>query len=79
MGEAAAMSDDGPIPKSPRERRASRRNTIHVRVHLSDTQGSFCGRSVDVSRAEKTFGFRAQVGFDEGLRRTIEWYRKHRR
>jgi hypothetical protein len=41
---------DGPIPKSWRERRASRRNAIHVRVHLSDTQGSFLGRSVDVSR-----------------------------
>ncbi len=44
------MPTGGPIPKSPRERRASRRNAIHVRVHLSDTQGSFFGRSVDVSR-----------------------------
>ena len=44
------MTTEGPIPKSPRERRASRRNAIHVRVHLSDTQGSFFGRSVDVSR-----------------------------
>jgi GDP-L-fucose synthase len=32
-------------------------------------------RMLDTSRAEKNFGFRAQVGFDEGLRRTIEWYR----
>ena len=44
------MTSDGPVPKSPRERRASRRNAIHVRVNLSDTQGSFLGRSVDVSR-----------------------------
>jgi hypothetical protein len=44
------MTSDGPIPKSSRERRASRRNAIHVRVNLSDTQGSFSGRSVDVSR-----------------------------
>jgi hypothetical protein len=44
------MTPDGPVPKSPRERRASRRNAIHVRVNLSDTQGSFLGRSVDVSR-----------------------------
>jgi hypothetical protein len=44
------MSTEGPVPKSPRERRASRRNAIHVRVHLSDTQGGFLGRSVDVSR-----------------------------
>ena len=39
-----------PVPKSPQERRSSRRNPIHVRVNLSDTHGSFMGRSVDVSR-----------------------------
>jgi hypothetical protein len=44
------MSPNNPIPNSPRERRTSRRNPIHVRVNLSDTQGSFLGRSVDVSR-----------------------------
>lgn len=31
-------------------------------------------RGLDVSRAEKYFGFRAQINFEEGLRRTIEWY-----
>ena len=31
-------------------------------------------RCLDVTRAEKLFGFRAQVGFDEGLRRTVEWF-----
>ena len=31
-------------------------------------------RRLDVTRAEKEFGFKAQVGFEEGLRRTIEWY-----
>jgi hypothetical protein len=44
------MSPGNPIPNSAQERRASRRNPIHVRVNLSDTQGSFLGRSVDVSR-----------------------------
>ena len=43
------MSPKDPI-LNPRERRSSRRNPIHVRVNLSDTQGSFLGRSVDVSR-----------------------------
>jgi len=33
-------------------------------------------RSLDTSRAERSFGFRATTGFEEGLRRTIEWYRK---
>jgi GDP-L-fucose synthase len=32
-------------------------------------------RALDVTRAEKYFGFRAQMPFEEGLRRTIEWYK----
>ena len=31
-------------------------------------------RMLDTSRAEKEFGFRAKVGFEEGLRKTIVWY-----
>ena len=31
-------------------------------------------RSLDVSRAEQAFGFRATTSLQEGLRRTIEWY-----
>jgi GDP-L-fucose synthase len=34
-------------------------------------------RSLDVSRAEKEFGFRAKMPFREGLQRTIEWYEIH--
>jgi GDP-L-fucose synthase len=33
-------------------------------------------RQLDVSRAEQSFGFRAHTSFEEGLRRTIEWYRQ---
>jgi nucleoside-diphosphate-sugar epimerase len=29
---------------------------------------------LDVSKAEKEFGFKAQTGFEEGLRRIIEWF-----
>jgi GDP-L-fucose synthase len=36
-------------------------------------------RSLDTSRAEREFGFRARIPFDEGLRETIEWYRKRQR
>lgn len=32
-------------------------------------------RALDVSRAQKHFGFKAATSLDEGLRRTIEWYR----
>ena len=31
-------------------------------------------RMLDTSRAEKEFGFKAKMGFEEGLKRTIEWY-----
>ena len=36
-------------------------------------------RSLDTSRAEKYFGFRAKTSFEEGLRRTIEWYKDQNR
>jgi GDP-L-fucose synthase len=36
-------------------------------------------RRLDVSRAKKLFGFEAQMPFDEGLKRTIEWYKNHRK
>ena len=34
-------------------------------------------RLLDVSRAERLFGFRARTDFREGLERTIAWYRSH--
>lgn len=35
-------------------------------------------RRLDVSRAESEFGFRAKMGFEEGLKRTVEWYRENK-
>jgi len=35
-------------------------------------------RMLDVTRAERRFGFRATTDFHAGLRRTIGWYRAHR-
>ncbi len=35
-------------------------------------------RCLDVSRAKEMMGWEAKVGFEEGLRRTIEWFREHR-
>jgi GDP-L-fucose synthase len=34
-------------------------------------------RCLDTTRAKEAFGFTAQVSLEEGLRRTIEWYRKN--
>jgi len=33
-------------------------------------------RSLDTTRAKKEFGFEAKTDFDDGLRKTIEWYNK---
>jgi GDP-L-fucose synthase len=35
-------------------------------------------RCLDVSRAEREFGFRAKTDFRTGLRETIAWYEQHR-
>ena len=35
-------------------------------------------RALDVSRAQEYFGWRAQVPFEEGMRRTIEWFKENR-
>jgi GDP-L-fucose synthase len=36
-------------------------------------------RALDTSKAQQYFGFRAQVGFEEGLRNTIEWYKANKK
>ncbi|MFA5033575.1 MAG: GDP-L-fucose synthase [bacterium] len=33
-------------------------------------------RCLDTSNAEQEFGFRAKISFEDGLKRTIEWYKK---
>lgn len=35
-------------------------------------------RGLDTSKAERLFGFRAKTSFEDGLRRTIDWYWQHR-
>ncbi len=35
-------------------------------------------RCLDTTRAEKLFGFKAKTEFDEGLKKTIDWYVKHK-
>ncbi len=32
-------------------------------------------RKLDTSRAEQAFGFRSRTSFEDGLRKTVEWYR----
>ncbi len=35
-------------------------------------------RSLDTSRGKKAFGFEAKTSFDEGLKKTIEWYKENK-
>jgi nucleoside-diphosphate-sugar epimerase len=36
-------------------------------------------RALDVSRAKVFFGFEARVPFEDGLQRTIEWFRENQK
>ncbi len=36
-------------------------------------------RMLDTSRALREFGWKARIGFEEGLRETVEWYELHQR
>jgi len=64
------------------------RDLADVIANLTGFDGSFVWdpskpdgqprRALDVSRAEKEFGWKAEVPFEEGLRRTIAWYRERR-
>lgn len=36
-------------------------------------------RSLDTSRAEQLFGYKAETALEEGLRQTIEWYKANRK
>jgi len=38
--------------------------------------GDVLHSQADVAAAEKAFGFRARTGFDEGLKRTADWFRQ---
>ena len=49
----------------------------HIHWEVSKPNGQ-PRRRLNVERAEQEFGFRAQVNFEEGLRRTIDWYRDHK-
>lgn len=65
------------------------KNLVEKIVQLTDFKGTVRWdttkpngqprRGLDTSKAEKLFGFKAATNFDEGLKRTIDWYRQSRR
>ena len=42
-------------------------------AHIADVQETWA----DISKAEKLLGWQPKISLDEGLDRTVEWYRKH--
>jgi UDP-glucose 4-epimerase len=43
--------------------------------HGPEREGDIKHSLADISRAEQQFGYKPKVNFEEGLRRTVEWYR----
>ena len=60
------------------------KDLVEMLAHLMDFKGELRWdatkpdgqprRMLDVTRAEREFGFRAKMTFEEGLKKTIEWY-----
>lgn len=63
------------------------RDLIHLLCDLMEFKGEVVWetdqpngqprRCLDTQRAKEKFGFEAQVSFEEGLKKTIEWYRQN--
>ena len=84
---AAAESYNKPEPLNLG---SGREITIRELVHVIAEETGFDGqvlwdatkpdgqprRCLDISQAKREFGFEAQTDFREGLRRTIDWYRR---
>lgn len=49
------------------------KGTVEWDTSMPDGQPRRC---LDVSKAWREFGFKAQVGFEEGLKQTIDWYKR---
>lgn len=48
-------------------------------IHEAARAGDVRDSQASVEAAERGLGYRVSVGFEEGLRRTVEWYRKQNR
>src|SRR3990167_10886764 len=46
--------------------------------YVKDRPGHDRRDDIDYAKAEREFGWRPEVSFDEGLRRTVEWYQNNR-
>ncbi|HEX2160334.1 MAG TPA: GDP-L-fucose synthase [Thermoleophilaceae bacterium] len=85
---AAARRHDGPDPINiGAAREITIRELTETIARLTGFEGELVWdtskpdgqprRSLDTSRARELLGFTASTDFEDGLRRTIEWYREH--
>lgn len=85
---AAAQRHDGPEPINiGAAREITIRELTETIARLTGFEGEIVWdttkpdgqprRSLDTSRARELLGFTASTDFEDGLRRTIEWYREH--
>jgi len=91
-GMLAACAADRPIGSDPINlgcgREIAIRDLAALIGRLMDYRGRFVydtskpngqpRRALDVSRARERLGWQARTPFEEGLRQTIDWWRKHR-
>jgi UDP-N-acetylglucosamine/UDP-N-acetyl-alpha-D-glucosaminouronate 4-epimerase len=45
-------------------------------AYAAERAGDVKHSLADISRAEKHLGYRPKVNFEDGLRRTVQWYRE---
>jgi CDP-glucose 4,6-dehydratase len=82
MGEAFNFGSASPVQildlVNRITRLASKDGSLAPRVMLqTKIDGEIDAQYLSAEKAEKRLGWRAEVSLDEGLQRTIEWYRTH--
>ena len=45
-------------------------------IYKEARQGDVRDSQADISKAEKLLGYKPVVGLEEGLRKTVEWYKQ---
>lgn len=72
---------EGPSPVTVRQVAEAVRAIVGPEVQIVSVParpGDYGGKTVDATRAERELGWKAEIPFEEGMRRTVAWYRQKR-